>query len=407
MTEGLPSANEIGRTVGLDSHPDLFSAAILAGNDPAKAKVLKVFDKLPIDSLETWAAKHLLPQDTIVLEASGNSFEIVERLKKVERKAIVLESYQASQIQSHYCVNDKISAVKLGRAWLSGLAKVVWVPDEKTRTRRQLLHVYRNSVKASTRLRNRVRAFLNEWRVRLAKGVSLMKKATLEDVLKARTWGRIEKGLLENLFNDLWRAEEQRKKWRTLIAEEVVQDSALLELTRLIGIRDVLAFAIGAIVGDVKRFANPKKLVAYVGLNGSVQQSGNSCKEGGLKKHGRKDLRALIVQAAHCIMRQKDHPLRNWGVKLLCRKSKMNIAVVAVARKLMVAVWYLMQGRFSKVEALDATQQDKIKRMVRKIDKEYLKEIAKTRKEVVEEAFQKMKERIYILNPNKKYSPAG
>ena len=89
----------LGQVVGLDAHPDVFSAAILEGMDPAMARVAKVFDKMPIDNLERWAQRRLGPADTIVLEASGNSFEIVERLRRVERRAIVLESCQAAQIQ--------------------------------------------------------------------------------------------------------------------------------------------------------------------------------------------------------------------------------------------------------------------------------------------------------------------
>ena len=43
-------------------------------------------------------------------EASGNSFEVVRRLKALERKAIVLESNQLGKLKEVHANNDKLSA---------------------------------------------------------------------------------------------------------------------------------------------------------------------------------------------------------------------------------------------------------------------------------------------------------
>ena len=64
----------IERVIGFDAHPDSFTAAILRGPTPAAAVVEKVFNKLPMAQLPSWAQKHTTAQDMIVLEASGNSF---------------------------------------------------------------------------------------------------------------------------------------------------------------------------------------------------------------------------------------------------------------------------------------------------------------------------------------------
>jgi len=57
-------------------------------------------------------------------------------------------------------VNDKTSAVQIARAWLSGLAKVVWQPDPRTRERREVFLAHRKGVKRTTQMRARIRAFL-------------------------------------------------------------------------------------------------------------------------------------------------------------------------------------------------------------------------------------------------------
>ena len=77
--------NSIERVIGFDSHPDSFTAAILRGQTPAAAIVEKTFNKVPLGQLQNWAKKNTTAQDLLVLEASGNSFQVVRILAAVER----------------------------------------------------------------------------------------------------------------------------------------------------------------------------------------------------------------------------------------------------------------------------------------------------------------------------------
>src|SRR3974390_975579 len=89
----------VERVVGLDSHPDTFTAALLRGPTPAAAIVEKLFNKVSIRQLQSWAKKHTTDKDLIVLEASGNSFEVVRMLAAVPRKALVLESCHLGKLK--------------------------------------------------------------------------------------------------------------------------------------------------------------------------------------------------------------------------------------------------------------------------------------------------------------------
>src|SRR2546421_12488550 len=149
-----------GRVIGLDLHPDVFSAAALAGRDAATAQVEQSWDGRATAELEKWG-RTLQPGDLVVVEASGNTFGAVERLRAVGVAAVVLESQRAGQIRTTYCANDRGDAVKLGRIYLSGLAKLVWQPDARTRERREVLHSHRKAVTAATRARNRLKSFLS------------------------------------------------------------------------------------------------------------------------------------------------------------------------------------------------------------------------------------------------------
>jgi hypothetical protein len=208
------------------------------------------------------------------------------------------------------------------------------------------------------------------------------------------------------MLMELRHAEEQRAHWRSLIAQEVLSDPQLLSMVRLCGVREMVAFALGAIIGDIHRFANPKKLVRYIGLNPAFDDSGEGQWSGGIAGHGRKDLRSLLVEAAQAILRCSKNPLAQWGKKLLRRKSSVNLTVGAMARKLAVAVWYLLMGRWTALEEIDARLALKVGKMITNVGAKGLKKLGQTRKTFREEIYQSLQTtKIYVLDYPKKFIP--
>jgi transposase len=397
--------NKVERVIGLDAHPDTFTAALLRGPTPAAAVTEKVFNKLPLGHLRSWAQKNTTPQDLFVLEASGNSFYIVRLLAKVQRQALVLESGHLGKLKEAHANNDKISAVRIGKAYLAGTARVVWVPDPKTQERRDLFHMHRKAVKRTTQLRNRLQSYLSDNGVRLKRGTRLTQVEVSEKIRQAHQWLPCQWQLIEGLLMELRHAEQQRQHWRSLIAQEVLADPGLLSIVRLCGVREMVAFALGALVGDIKRFSDPKKLVKYVGLNPAFDNSGNEEWTGGIGGHGRKDLRCLLIEAAHAILRCSKTPLAHWGKKLLRRKGAINLAVAAIARKLTVAAWYLMMGRWTTLEEIDRCLSQKIGKIITQVGSTGLKNLGKNRKTFREQICQTLKSgREYVLDPDKSFT---
>jgi hypothetical protein len=118
-------------------------------------------------------------------------------------------------------------------------------------------------------------------------------------------------------------------------------------------------------------------------------------------------LRGLLIESAQAIMRSK-HPLAKWGRKLFRRKGALNLAVSAVARKLAVAVWYLMTGRWTPLEEIDERLAGKVTKLITSVGTKGLKQLGKTRKAFREEIYESLKAgRVYQLNPNKKFAPAA
>jgi len=390
------------RIIGLDAHPDTFTAALIRGQTPAQAEVEKVFNKINMRQLSSWAQEHTSASDLFVLEASGNSFRIVRTLAAIDRRALVLESCQMGKLKEAHANNDKISAVRIGKAYLAGTAKEVWLPDPKTQERRDLFHIHRKSVKRTSQLCNRISSYLSDNGVRLKQADDVM---IPELVLQSAIWSVRQRQVLDGMLMELRHAREQRLHWESLIAQEVLADPLLLSLTRLHGVRDIIAFSLGAIIGDISRFAEPKKLVKYVGLNPAFDDSGEGSWRGGIGGHGRKDLRCLLIEGAHAILRS-DQPAGQWGRKLMASKGSRNLAVAAVARKLIVSVWYLMNGRWSAVEQIDPTMTRKIGKIITRVGTDKLKQLDKTRETLRQDAQQSLKSgRVYILDPNKRMRP--
>ena len=391
------------RVIGFDSHPDTFTAALIRGTTPADALVEKMFDRISVAQLPSWAKKHTTPQDLFVLEASGNSFQIVRTLAALGRQALVLESRHLGKLKEGHANNDRISAVRIGKAYLAGTAKTVWVPDLKTQERRDWFLSQQKAVRRTTQLRNRLLSYLSDHAVRLP-GLSWSRE--LEPQLRAAgQWTPGQWRVLAALLMELRQAQEQREFWNSLAAQEVLADPLLLSLVRLCGIRDKVAFALGAVIGDIHRFAEPRKLVSYLGLQPRFDDSGEQTWSGGVGGLGRKDLRGLLIESAQAILRT-DHPLAKWGRKLMARKGSMKLAVVAVARRLTVSVWYLLMGKWTRLEEIDDRLEIKLGKIITNLGPKVLKETGQTRKTLKEEAFQKLKHgRSYQLKPDLKFQP--
>jgi len=134
-------------------------------------------------------------------------------------------------------------------------------------------------------------------------------------------------------------------------------------LQALRGIALVTAATIIAELGDLTRFANPRHLMAYLGLVPSEQSSGQRRRQGGITKAGNGAARRLLIEAAWCyrfparvsrelLLRQEGlaSPIRDtaWKAQLrLCRRYRRlsqagklpTVVTTAIARELAGFVW--------------------------------------------------------------------
>jgi transposase len=122
-----------------------------------------------------------------------------------------------------------------------------------------------------------------------------------------------------------------------------IHDERLLFLIQLPGVGLITAVTLLAAIGKEGRFPTAKHLVGYSGLGTRVHDSGLTHYSGRITKAGRRDIRACMVEAAHTACRVHPH----WKAELARLEPRLghNKAIVAVARKLLVAVWHVLNQR--------------------------------------------------------------
>jgi transposase len=126
-----------------------------------------------------------------------------------------------------------------------------------------------------------------------------------------------------------------------LIARETLRSPEARRLLTVPGVNVICAAEFLAAIGDIRRFRGARQLVAYLGLDPRVRQSGTElARSGRISKRGSASARWALVEAAWSVVRQPG-PLRAFYERLRARRGHGK-AVVAAARKLAVLFWCLL-----------------------------------------------------------------
>ena len=140
---------------------------------------------------------------------------------------------------------------------------------------------------------------------------------------------------------------EAQAQAQAQVAEAGSPAAKVVQLARLRGIGEISAWPL---VNEVfyRSFDNRRQVGGYFGLDGSPYNSGSSRREQGISKAGNPRARTLAIELAWLWLRhQPDSDLSRWFFQRVgdLKGRIRKIALVALARKLMVALWrYLETG---------------------------------------------------------------
>lgn len=291
------------------------------------------------EDLRGWA-ETLASDDEVALEATTNSDAIATMLRPFVARVVVSNPRKTRAIAEAKVKTDKVDARILAQLLAADFLPETWVADDRTRMRRRLVARRTHLVKQRTRLKNQVHAVLSRNLVPTCPHADLFsgvgRRWLADQALPADERRSVEALIRQLDFHGAELADVERD-----IALDAIDDPIVARLMTVPGIDVAVAVSIVAAVGDFARFDEPNKLVAYLGLNPRVRQSGNGAAvHGRITKAGRSQARGMIVEAAFSAARAPG-PLRAFYRRVKDRRG-FQVATVATARKMVVLCWHLV-----------------------------------------------------------------
>jgi transposase len=292
-------------------------------------------------------AQFLKQTHTIALEVSPSSNEVAHILKANSKAAILLSNpLQTKLIAQAKVKTDKIDARVLAELARVGFLPTVWLPDQETIRLRHLFTDRESLVARKTELKNMVHSILhrNLISVEFSDLFSSEGFQFLDQLMESDTLDAFEKDSLRFLLAEEKREQSQVADIDSLIAgfvQSVPRFRHQLDLLLSIpGVSLVTGAGILSAIGEIKRFSSAKKLASYFGLTPRVYQSGNTRRVGRISKQGNAYARFLAIEAAEHY-RKAHGPIRRLYERI-AKKKNHNVAVTAVARKLIELIFHLL-----------------------------------------------------------------
>lgn len=243
---------------------------------------------------------------------------------------------------------DRDDALKLAQLSAMNQLPVVHLPAKDIREWRSLIAFRGKLVGRRTRIKNHIRSILDREGLRMAPGKSGWTKAWLKQL-----------GALAEPTGDgaqaMWQFElsielVQYEAAMTAIVDveyeldQLAQgDERIQRLRAIPGVGPRLAEAVVAVIDDPKRFKSGKQVGAYLGLTPRLYESGSMSRQGKISKQGHRYLRSLLVEVAWLGLRYNPWMREVYERVRRGSKSRKKIAIVAVARRLLIRCWAMLR----------------------------------------------------------------
>ena len=323
------------RYMGLDVHKHY----LVAVGVEADQRLIYGPQRVQLSSLTGWVKKTLTEADAVVLEMSTNSFQLHDDLVEQVHSVTIVHPPHVKLITQVSVKTDRKAAESLARLHAAGLLPAVWVPGPAERDLRALVAQRNKMVRLSTQAKNRLHAVLHRRHLPLPEQGGLFAPHN-------RAWwatlpiSNLEQVRVQSDLATLDFAQAQISHLEDGLTTAASHDERTPLLIQLPGIGLIGAITLLAAIGDISRFPDAPHLVGYAGLGGRLHDSGQLHRAGRITKEGRRDIRATIVEAAHTACRTHPH----WQAQLARLEPRLGKAkaIVAIARKLLVAVWHVL-----------------------------------------------------------------
>lgn len=301
--------------------------------------------------------------DRVVMESTGSFWiRLAEMLSEKGIGCVVLHPGDVKRIGAHKSdIRDAEWLLIIGEV---GLISGSYIPPKIIRVLRTLTRARMRLSDRISSAKQRILNLLYSRGIRLSAigGInSRLVRLVLETAVKNGSLGDVddyvkkalgeiinalneeERVLLGFYLAELKMLEAMARRYDALIREtaEPLMDKIKL-LMSIPGIGFFTAVAIIAEIGDINRFASPAKLASYAGVVPRLNQSGGRNRRSRLIKRSNRWLRRALFLVARAAINSKSRIVREFYTRLRRRGKHYLSAIIAVARKLLVAVWHIL-----------------------------------------------------------------
>jgi transposase len=302
-------------------------------------------------------------------EASCCGYGLQRQIIAAGHKCDVIAPSRIPSKPGDHIKTDRRDAIKLARLLRAGELEAIWVPDAAHEAMRDLVRSRCDALKHLTVAKQQLMAFLLR-HGRTYAGKTTWTRAYYRWMADQKFDYPAQQIVFQDYINAVRDAGERHAqliKQIELLAPHWSLHLLVEALCLLKGINLIVAATILSVTGDLRRFASPMQLSAYLGSVPSEHSSGSSVKRGGITKAGNGEARRVLIQASWCYrfparitngkeakLSAADKALRDvaWRAqKRLCDRyrtltakgKKAPVVCVAVARELATFIWEMGQ----------------------------------------------------------------
>lgn len=300
--------------------------------------------------LTGWLRQQLGPADAVVIASRANAWQLYDTLTPLVAAVTIAHPQLAKLLPQIHTTDDPRDTVALARMHAAGLVPALWVPPPAVRDLRALTSYRRRLILQHADASGMLRTILAQHH--LAPPGPRPLGADRPDWWAAqaltpreRICARDSLAALNRATNLLAELDERMLG----ISAEHPWATSVERLLELPGMRPINAIVLLGAIGEIGRFPGPNQLVGYSGLAGDPRHSDQAGPDQGEAKEGRREIRAAMIDVAELAVRSDAH----WGEVFadLERRVGAQRAIVAIARKLLVALWRKLSAAPSLAEA--------------------------------------------------------
>jgi transposase len=341
-------------------------AAVVPGVERQPLKKLNADEEALLKLLHRWRheaglAGRQIKRIVVAYEAGRDGFWLARWLRARDVEAYVIHPTSVAVSREHRrAKTDRLDTELLKRSflgWLRGEKRhcsMVAIPTIEEEDARRPNRERGNLVTEQTRIVNQIKAILTRFGIRAFRSTLREVEEKLERVrtaegtpLPENTRAELRRHLARlRVVREQIRAIEQERlrKLAATPAGEKGPHVMVRLIARLLGVGVETA---DMLVNEIlSRHLRDRKAVArYAGLTGSPDESGRRRRERGLARAGNARVRCGMIQLAWRFLRfQKDSALAQWFHARTAdgRGSTRKTMIVALARKLLIALWRLV-----------------------------------------------------------------